>query len=225
MDALLEYASDDDHDGDNYCIICNTKTPKVRKATEAGLSRLREVIVERSLKGDVKNNAAILRLQNYFDSGSLGPMFYHHTPCYVNFASKAMIKRLDSNKNKSELSEVKVTRPTRSSTGTTCYDLCVLCQRDYKQEQLRTVQTFKINQRLSDIANHDYDLKRRLTRGIDAISSEVKYHTFCLIARERQKRAEVKSDEQGDILDLSFLKLVQELRQTAAKRGQVSSYN
>ena len=93
-------------------------------------------------------------------------------------------------------------------------NLCIFCQAEYHKEQLRSVSTFPLSNRILEAAHLDSEVSVRLSGISDLIAFEGKYHLACL-SSFTYKTTKVKTEIASS--DLAMVWLTQELRHATEK--------
>lgn len=129
--------------------------------------------------------------------------WHYHRGCYSTFTSASKIKKLQ-HKTKKEKEDNKVEKSklmTRSKTGKTDWDKCLLCQKDKSKEKLKLIMTKNMNEKIVDLSNFDYKLHVRASAVGDLIAAEGKYHSSCLLSfqtlKESWKTSEVMKQKEN----------------------------
>ncbi|KAK3917998.1 Sialidase [Frankliniella fusca] len=86
-------------------------------------------------------------------------------------------------------------------------------------KNIRKAATFALCEKIKKVSEYNYDIRRRVACGLDAVASDVMYHTYCLRREERKCEAGAGGTPKP-LVNLAFDKICYELR-VAADKSQV----
>ena len=209
----------------SVCIFCQTHKPRdpVSKATDHGLTTVKNAAITRKKLKDTNNTDLINRLENVFDSAEARTLVWHRI-CYAHFTDKSKIERLQKSKpvssEEASCSSSGVLRrdkrSLRKGVQPVNWNLCIFCETDMTA-RLINVMTKAMSDQILQASHLDYKIHVRLAGVIDLIAAEAKYHLTCL-SKFTRSTSKVKQDSADT--DLAMIWLCRELKQSA-HRGYV----
>ena len=204
----------------SLCIFCQTKSPNVNlsKATDHGLTQVRQAASTRRKLRDSKNVDLIDRLQNVLDSPEAETLVWHKV-CYAHFTDKSKLERLQKtqavdSEQRASTSKSSVRCSLRRRIEPVNWDLCIFCQTALSKTRLISVMTKQMSDQIIQSSSLDYKIGLRLAGVIDLIAAEAKYHLTCLRAFTRST---AKTKQESDKTDLAIVWLCKELQESAYK--------
>ena len=184
--------SRDDEIDYTLCLLCQTRTKeKLRNASEAGMSRIKQALSDRLNYNDVQNVLIMDRLQTVDLEGDFSNIRWHDH-CYGPFTHSEHIKRLkaryesrlcrQSNPQPSSSANY-VERSSRSTSNHVYWTKCMFCQID-KKEKLHNVETLSTSTKILKLGLEDHTMSSHQPDSLLSVtvpfrSPAVAYGTVC----------------------------------------------
>lgn len=222
--------SRDDEINYTLCLLCQTRTKqKLRNASEAGMSRIKQALSDRLKYNDVQNVLIMDRLQTVDLEGDFSNIRWHDH-CYGPFTHSEHIKRLkaryesrlcrQSNPQPSSSANYSqcVERSSRSTSNPVFWTKCMFCQMD-KKEKLHNVETLSTSTKILKLGLKDHTMRVRLAGVTDLVADGGKYHLKCYRKFVRDNETSGGEDECVTPATACFQNVVDELRVGLARGG------
>lgn len=209
---------DDDTDESvncSQCLICQKHIPNatLSQIGENGKTQLLKCAEERQNLFDSQLSRAIIRILKFLkDNGNV--TLQYHKSCYASFTSADKISRLKKKcENATQKENVEKNKlVTRSRTGKTDWEKCLICQKEKVKERLRLIMTTNMNDKIMELANYDYKLHVSVSAVGDLIAAEGKYHSSCLLSLQQLKDIWKDTDTDKQKEHLPLIQICKELR-------------
>ncbi|KAK3926298.1 Variant surface glycoprotein ILTAT 1.24 [Frankliniella fusca] len=209
----------------NYkiCVLCqNTTDETLTTSSETSLKSLICAAEKRKELHDEKNAHKIERILAAPVTPQEEVRLLYHRTCYQDFTNKSKVDRLVK-QNKATNSREDAPTPVRilrsDPSARTDKNLCIFCQTPGDAKNIRKAATFALCEKIKKVSEYNYDIRRRVACGLDAVASDVMYHTYCLRREERKCEAGAGGTPKP-LVNLAFDKICYELR-VAADKSQV----
>lgn len=205
------------------CFICQKRDSKkstgVRTLTEAGISRIQQVIKDRKRYNDVANWDTIERLEHVSLSEIVKETaILNHKDCYTTFTSAQHISRLKAKFDKLSSSEIPCSstqendQPALRSAVNSKLNTsrCIFCQEESSKKTYLFAR-LDVSDAVLEAAQSDYDMRYKLAGISDLVAADARYHLHCYVNFKRRTSGADRTANVHDPVKICIQRVVQEL--------------
>jgi len=214
------------------CLICQEtdrkKSSGTRILTDAGISRIQQVIIDRKRYNDVANWDTIERLEHVsLNEIAKETDILNHKDCYTTFTSAQHISRLKAKYDKLFSSEIpgsstqqKEQPALRSAVNSKLNtSRCIFCQEESSKKTYLFAR-LDVSDAVIEAARSDYDMRYKLAGISDLVAADARYHLHCYVNFKRRTSGTDQTANTHDPVRICIHRVVQELS-TGLSHGKI----